>query len=239
MDNIGIYINLNRTKKKIIVRSNDTIETIKPIIKKMLDLNNPFSITHNNRIIYSKNKVYFKNNDNLDINININGGLDSIIMEVLDSVFSILNPISGPLNDILNAVVKMTMLLVEIAKVFWNVLMLAPIIFNPSKLIEDVLYGVTHGITKIFSAMVEKIDIGGGDVDKEKDGGPFGVTDKKQATCMPPTLMNLIILVLCPPLALFLNKGISGWFITIVCALMTYFMYYFPGFIFAALHILC
>ena len=239
MDNIGIYINLNRTKKKIIVRSNDTIETIKPIIKKMLDLNNPFSITHNNRIIYSKNKVYFKNNDNLDINININGGLDSIIMEVLNSVFSILNPISGPLNDILNAVVKMTMLLVEIAKVFWNVLMLAPIIFNPSKLIEDVLYGVTHGITKIFSAMVEKIDIGGGDVDKEKDGGPFGVTDKKQATCMPPTLMNLIILVLCPPLALFLNKGISGWFITIVCALMTYFMYYFPGFIFAALHILC
>ena len=75
MDNIGIYINLNRTKKKIIVKSNDTIETIKPIIKKMLDLNNPFSITHNNRIIYSKNKVYFKNNDNLDINININGGL--------------------------------------------------------------------------------------------------------------------------------------------------------------------
>ena len=160
-------------------------------------------------------------------------------MEVLNSVFSILNPISGPLNDILNAVVKMTMLLVEIAKVFGYLLEAAPIIFNPEGIINDVLYGVTHGITKIFSAMVEKIDIGGGDVDKEKDGGPFGVTDKKQATCMPPTLMNLIILVLCPPLALFLNKGISGWFITIVCALMTYFMYYFPGFIFAALHILC
>ena len=162
-----------------------------------------------------------------------------MIIETFGIVDDIFKPIIRPIVGIANGFVKMSELSVIILEIFGKTIEAAANIFSPSKLIEDVLYGVTHGITSMFSAIVEKIDIGGGDVDKEKDGGPFGVTEKKQATCIPPTLMNLMILVLCPPLALFLNKGISGWFITIVCALMTYFMYYFPGFIFAALHILC
>ena len=236
MDNIGIYINLNRTKRKIIIKKNEKVCTIKNIIIKEFNLNIPFSITHNNRILYSNSKINFRNNDCLDINITLRGG---IVLGVIKSIFSILNPIAGPFSLILNAVIKMFVLLGEFMKLFPNLIELAINIFNPDKLINDVLYGVTHGITSMFGAIVGKMDIGGGDVDKEKDGGPFGVTEKKQAVCIPPTLMNLFILVLCPPLALFLNRGIGGWFITIVCALMTYFMYYFPGFIFAALHILC
>ena len=240
MDNIGIYINLNRTKKKIIIKRGDNVTIIKKLIIREFNLNKPFSITYNNRIIYSSSKINFRNNDLLDINITLRGGvLDSVIKGVVSSILSILNPVTGPFNDILNAVIKMFILLGEFMKIFKNLFELAINVFNPDKLINDVLYGVTHGITRMFGALVEKVDIGGGDVDKEKDGGPFGVTEKKQATCIPPTLMNLLILVLCPPLALFLNKGISGWFITIICCLMTYFMYYFPGFIFAALHILC
>ena len=79
-------------------------------------------------------------------------------------------------------------------KLFPNLIELAINIFNPDKLINDVLFGITNGITSMFGAIVGKMDIGGGDVDKEKDGGPFGVTEKKQATCIPPTLMNLFIL---------------------------------------------
>ena len=138
-----------------------------------------------------------------------------------------------------DAAVQMTVLLGEFMKIFPNLVELAINVFNPDKLINDVLYGVTHGITRMFGAIVERVDIGGGDVNKDKDGGPFGVTEKKKAICIPPTLMNLVILVLCPPLALFLNRGIKGLFITIICALLTYFLYYFPGFVFAALHILC
>jgi len=52
-------------------------------------------------------------------------------------------------------------------------------------------------------------------------------------------LMNLIILVVCPPLALYKDRGITGLFLVIVCALLTYYLYYFPGFLFAALHIMC
>tara|TARA_B110001450_G_C17593696_1_gene469951 strand:- start:57 stop:545 length:489 start_codon:yes stop_codon:yes gene_type:complete len=162
-----------------------------------------------------------------------------MIIEKFGSALDIFKPIINPVIIISKSFVKMYEFTLLILDIFGKTVEAAFSIFNPDKLINDVLYGVTHGITRMFGAMVDKIDIGGGDVDKEKDGGPFGVTEKKQATCVPPNLMNLMILVLCPPLALFLNKGIGGWFITIVCALMTYFMYYFPGFIFAALHILC
>ena len=162
-----------------------------------------------------------------------------MIIENFGSPLDIFKPIIRPVISISKGFLKMMEFTEIIIEIFGKTIEAAFSIFNPDKLINDVLYGVTRGITRMFGALVEKVDIGGGDVDKEKDGGPFGVTEKKQATCIPPTLMNLMILVLCPPLALFLNKGISGWFITIICCLMTYFMYYFPGFIFAALHILC
>ena len=57
--------------------------------------------------------------------------------------------------------------------------------------------------------------------------------------CASPTIMNIIILVLCPPLALFFDRGIQGLFHVLVCGLLTVKLYYFPGFIYAALHILC
>jgi len=40
-------------------------------------------------------------------------------------------------------------------------------------------------------------------------------------------------------LALFMDRGIQGMFLVIVCAILTVKLYYFPGLIFAALHILC
>ena len=95
----------------------------------------------------------------------------------------------------------------------------------------------------LFSSLQLILDDGYGikyNNDKEDaEGGPFGVKNKKRAVCVPPTLMNIIILILCPPLAIFLDKGLKGFFPTIICSLMTYFLYYFPGLIFAALHVLC
>ena len=161
-----------------------------------------------------------------------------MLIETFYSPFDIFKPIFGPIKAIATGFVKMLELTELILEIFGKTIEAAFTIFNPDKLINDVLYGVTHGITRMFGALVEKVDIGGGETNKDKDSGPFGVTEKKQATCIPPTLMNLIILVLCPPLALFLNRGIKGLFITIVCALMTYFMYYFPGLIYTLLHIL-
>jgi len=109
------------------------------------------------------------------------------------------------------------------------------------------------GINNMLSALMNKLSFSNEKTMKEKkadgSGGIFGIDDTSKSVCVKPTVINLIILVLCPPLALYLHlgrggiNGITGFFyllfMVIVCSGMTYYMYYFPGFLFAALHILC
>ena len=226
---IQIIVKFNNKTKLIEIDKNEKINTIYKKIGINDFLTKDLFISFNNKVILdieTFKDINIKNNEIIFVNYKLKGGIIDAIIDLLEGMVKLLSMLGGLIETLI--------------KLFVNIMELIPNIFEPSKLIDDVLYGVTHGITGMFGAIVEKIDIGGGDVDKEKDGGPFGVTEKKQAICVPPNLMNLLIMVLCPPLALFLNKGFSGgWFITIICALMTYFMYYFPGFIFAALHILC
>ena len=125
--------------------------------------------------------------------------------------------------------------------VFVNVMELIPNVFSPDKLINDVIYGVTEGIKTMISTFF------GGLISRpKKSDGPadagkqlFGSSKKAKVVCVKPTTITLLVLILCPPLALLLTEGIKAWYLVIICALMTYFFYYIPGFIFAALHILC
>ena len=60
-------------------------------------------------------------------------------------------------------------------------------------------------------------------------------------TCMAPSTFNLFLMVLCPPLALVLHNGLAltNFFNVLLCGILTVKLYYFPGLIFAAMHILC
>jgi uncharacterized membrane protein YqaE (UPF0057 family) len=149
------------------------------------------------------------------------------------------DPLIDPIIGIAEGFIKMLELTELILEIFGNTIMAALSIFNPSKIIDDIMYASTSGVGQVFKAFLEKIDFGQSEPDNKGDGGPFGVTEKKRAICIPPSFVNLLILVLCPPLALFMFKGIGGWFGVIICSLLTYYLYYFPGFIYAALHILC
>ena len=139
-------------------------------------------------------------------------------------------------------IVDIVSLVLELLKIIPKLIVLATSIFSPDKLINDVIYGSIRGITSMITAIFENISNLFGDSEPKKDdgtGGVFGIEDKSKAVCIKPTIINLIILIACPPLALYINKGWKSIFMIIVCGLMTYYMYYFPGFLFAALHILC
>ena len=125
------------------------------------------------------------------------------------------------------------MLVEELISMFINIMELIPNIFSPDKLINDVLYGTMNGITSMFEGILKQFDT-------NEEAPKKGIyNDKKNQVCVAPTLLNLIILVVCPPLALYKDRGLSGLFLVIVCGLLTYYLYYFPGFLFAALHIMC
>ena len=62
---------------------------------------------------------------------------------------------------------------------------------------------------------------------------------KDKRVCMQPATFILLITMLCPPLGLFLHLGIQSWFHILVCAFLTVKLYYFPGLIYAIMHMLC
>jgi hypothetical protein len=171
-----------------------------------------------------------------------------------DTGGGIFAPIVGPIKNIANGIVKLGEMCGLLVEVFISIMKLIPNIFRPDKLLNDIIYGTTMGINSLISSLMEKINsIGTSDksqTDKNNGtGGIFGIDNSSKAICTKPTWINLIILVLCPPLSLYLHLGKSGisgigpWFYAIfmvlICSGMTYYMYYFPGFLFAALHSLC
>ena len=87
--------------------------------------------------------------------------------------------------------------------------------------------------------LMNSIDLSSANPRESPGDGPFGTIKEGKPVCVPPTILNIIFLILCPPLALFLHTGIKGLFQVIVCSLLTLKAYYFPGLIYAALHILC
>ena len=153
-----------------------------------------------------------------------------------------LKAIVSPIISIAKGFVSLGELAGIIVKVVVDLIKLTATIFSPDKLLNDIIYGSITGITSMITAIFANIsNLFGDSIPKKEDGtgGVFGIEDKKKAVCIKPTIINLIILIACPPLALYINKGWKSIFMIIVCGLMTYYMYYFPGFLFAALHILC
>ena len=169
-----------------------------------------------------------------------------------DTGGGIFGPIIAPIKAIASGIANLGEMAGLLVEVIINIIKLIPNIFNPNKLLNDVIYGTTIGINSMITAIMDKIgNIGTSGEDKDADGtgGIFGIEDASKAVCSSPTWINLLILVLCPPLALYLQLGKGGiygfaaWiytiFMIIVCSGMTYYMYYFPGFLFAALHVMC
>ena len=109
------------------------------------------------------------------------------------------------------------------------------LLFNPKKFIDDILFGVTYGIKSVVGGMISSVESGSSSNPDEEN------PDSVPKVCVPPSLFNLLILVICPPLALMIHNGGSfqGIFLVVVDAILTVSCYYFPGLIFAALHILC
>ena len=145
-----------------------------------------------------------------------------------------------PFIPMLFPVIMIAFVLIKCKDVLIPLLELVPkaievvlLLFNPKKFIDDLIFGISYGIKLIVGGMMDSIDSG---TVSNKEENP----DDVPKVCMSPSLFNLIILLICPPLALMIHVGgVKGIFLTVICAILTVWCYYFPGLIFAALHILC
>jgi len=228
---IQLFIHLFNGKiQKYEVNNNSSINSLLKLIKKKNKINGDIKIKNGcglfkYNVSLVENKI--KNNDTLYLYSNLNGGFIDILIDLVVGMADLLSNIGG--------------LVEEVIMLFINILELIPTIFSPDKLLNDVIYGTVTGINSMLTALFDKMTfLGGGETNESKNdgsGGVFGIDQPNKAVCVSPSFINLILLIVCPPLALYIKRG--GFFLIIICGLMTYYLYYFPGFLFAALHILC
>ena len=176
---------------------------------------------------------------------------------MFDFLDDIMDPVIEPLSAIATACIKGVELLVIFLEFIPKMFSAAMDIFNPTKLMNDIIGGTVASISLVFSRIMdlinprtyfgsdpkadfgEKEDIFGKKPEKDSNGKYINPMKSKGKKCMPPTLARMLILMLCPPFALFLHLGLSGWVSIILCSVLTIYGYYFPGLIYATLHILC
>ena len=220
------------TKVQLFIQSYDGKTLVKNfekdiIINDILEIigyNNNCYLTFNNKILKKdKSLDYYniQNNDILFLNSRIKGGIFPLLIAAIVAIMVFM--------------ITFLILLEDLIVIFVKIIEIIPLIFDPKKFIDDLIFGITFGIKMMFGGIFSSVNTGTSMKElKEKNA-----QGKIPKVCIPPTLMNLIFLVICPPLALFLDRGVQGLFHVIVCSILTVKMYYFPGFIFAALHILC
>ena len=246
---LQILINIGNQTIPIYINRQTSIYQIKNILLKKLNRHNyPSNINSNNLYLTYGGKL-LENSEPISIydippnsiifaQFKLCGGIISV-KSIVNGILSFLKPIAKPLYDIILAVVSFVLLIVELLMMLPKVLEAAINIFNPTKLIDDILFGTAQGINEVMKNLMNSMDFSSANPRESPGDGPFGTTKGGKLVCVPPTMLNIIFLILCPPLALFLHSGIKGFFQVIVCSLLTLKAYYFPGLIYAALHILC
>ena len=187
-----------------------------------------FYITRNGSFLKNNCETQFleiENNDTIYLQKRIKGGVIDVIIDCLIALVKMFIKLVTMIDDILD--------------IMFKIFEIIPLVFQPTKLIDDILYGSVAGINKVMGGLIDSVDFNSANPRESPGDGPFGTIEKGKPVCIPPTMINIIFLILCPPLALFLHSGIKGFFQVIVCSLLTLKAYYFPGLIYAALHILC
>lgn len=245
MDLIEFNVNLNRLTKKIIIYTSnkeDVLFKLKSKIVKEFKLTNSIKdltliVKLNTTKILTNNIIYKLSNENKPINLDLlvkqRGGLGIVMFGIIVMPIIIIGIAFSRGGDVLSDFIDLLI----------NTFEILPLIFDPPRLIDDVLFAITSSIKIIFSKFSSDVtNLGSSPEDDTQESGPFGVsnTNRNAFTCMDPTWSTLLLLIICPPLAIIYKLGFAAGFISsIICGVLCVRLFYFPGLLFAILHVLC
>jgi len=222
MDN-QVQIFIQSFDGKTIVNFVDKTFKVKDLITKLKYDPLKTYFTYNGKMLNNNKNLLDQGVDNNDIiflNSRIKGGIFPILIAALIAISGFM--------------IALMILLEDLIIIFIKLIEIIPLIFDPKRFVDDLIFGVSYGLSSVMSGMFSSVNAGTSNSKRFDED-----TSKISKVCVSPTLFNLVLLLICPPLALFMDRGIQGMFLVIVCAILTVKLYYFPGLIFAALHILC
>jgi uncharacterized membrane protein YqaE (UPF0057 family) len=121
-------------------------------------------------------------------------------------------------------------IIIKLLDVFGAIFPIIPLLFNPPKLLNEIITGVTIGLSLIFESIMGFLNpakyMGTAEERKNK------ALDTIKKNCYSTSIMNIIFLIICPPFAIFQANGFVIHEI-FLCSLLTIYCYYFPGLIYA------
>ena len=157
----------------------------------------------------------------------------------------VLNIVLSPLNPLIEIVILLAEAFIKIFEFLFQLLKMIPklltiffYILDPVGLLNDLIFGFTEGVTMVFEALIDVLfrDVRN-TMGKKDPGSNDGQGHKK--VCASPSLVETIILVICPPLFIVLRQGfLTGFFPTVICFVLTY-LFYVPGLVYASLYYAC
>ena len=240
-DDFDVFVNnIFSTVTKIEV--SDNLDIINYVTAKFMG---SFFITWITKVVNEKNweevKSGFQDDDTIFVSNKLLGGFLVPPPVIIMAIFALLIPLLKPIAIVVRVFIGFFDIIGHFINLMLIVLEIIPVIFDPPRLMDDILFAVTFGINTMFSKAAESAT-GGANKPKDdnKPEGPFGVTNKKQAKCIDPTFSTILLLIICPPMAIFMKLGfLKGIVSAIICGVLCVKLYYFPGLLFAILHVLC
>ena len=148
-------------------------------------------------------------------------------------------------NEALDMILNLTQLATSLLTILSKLLLAMPKIFSlftiftdPGKVIKDTLFGIMSGFNLIIETIFDST-IGGIHNTSKNYLGKLGDEEEheEKKECFTSKILEILLLILCPPLAIFVRKGISSILLILIAFGLTY-MYYIPGLIFASLYVL-
>jgi len=160
----------------------------------------------------------------------------------------VLTPILAPVITLGIVMVTMGDIIFKMITIIPKLLKIAMNLFRPMAFIKDLVFGVFQSINMILAVIGDLVfsvirtifntifgqSLGGifGHDPQRHPGSGKKFKPKGNICRRPPSLFHYIIMIMCPPLFVFMKKGLSGWIYILIDIALT-LIFYFPGLLYA------
>jgi uncharacterized membrane protein YqaE (UPF0057 family) len=125
-------------------------------------------------------------------------------------------------------------ILIKIMDVFFMLFPIIPVLFDPVRLMNEIIMGVSLGFKFLFESIIDFVTpakyLGSNNLNENKDNDD-GVT--VEATCYSASFLNILLLIICPPFAIWQKHGFEKLIEMLICSFLCVYLYYVPGLIYA------
>ena len=160
----------------------------------------------------------------------------------------VLTPVLAPIITLGIVMVTMGDIIFKMITIIPKLLKIALNLFRPMAFIKDLVFGIFQSINMILAVVGDLVfsvirtifntifgqSLGGifGHDTQRHPGTGKKFKPKGNICRRPPSLFHYIIMLMCPPLFVFMKKGLRGWIYILIDIALT-LMFYFPGLLYA------